>query len=275
MRSALVMTSMLALMGIVAGCDDSTAPRDLVAPAAPRGVATITGDRVVYVAWLANTEPDVAGYRIFEAPCADGDGCPYDAVGATTGTRFMVEGLTNGETRHFAVAAFDHAGNESALSYDVVFDTPRPEGFDQVLTDATDLPETSGWDFSARAVRAFDDPLVDVYYVRSGSVDRVVAPFVDTELQDAGYATTLDAIDFAPASGWSPTGTAELVVGHCYVVRTFDDHYAKLRVTSLAAGRAQMDWAYQVDPGNRELKAKPAYRRGGRVRRPLAVAMRQ
>ena len=52
-------------------------------------------------------------------------------------------------------------------------------------------------------VRAFDDPSVDVYYVRSGGVDRIVAPFVDTDIQDAGYATTLDAIDFAPTAGWS------------------------------------------------------------------------
>jgi len=275
MRSALVMSSMLALAGVLAGCNDSTAPRDLVPPAAPRGVATITGDHVVFVGWLANTEADLAGYRIYKASCADGQGCPYDAIGVTTGTRFTVEGLTNGETRYFAVAAYDRAGNESELSYDIVFDTPRPEGFDQVLTDATTSPATSGWDFSARAVLAFDDPAVDVYYVRSGGVDRIVAPFVDTEIQDAGYATTLDAIDFAPASGWSPTGAAELIVGHCYVVKTFDDHYAKLRLTSLAAGRAQLDWAYQVDPGNRELKAHPTNREGARVRRSLAMVMGQ
>ena len=267
MRSALVTTSMLALAGLIAGCNDSTAPRDLIAPAAPRGLVTVTGDRVVYVNWLANTEADIAGYRIYEAPCADGDGCPYDPVGTTSGNRFTVEGLTNGETRFFAVAAFDHAGNESALSKDLAFDTPRPEGFDQILTDATDQPGTSGWDFSARAVRAFDDPSVDVYYVRSSGVDRIVAPFADTDLQDAGFATTLDAIDFAPTAGWSPTGVTELVVGHCYIVRTFDNHYAKLRVTSLASGRAQFDWAYQIDPGNRELKALPGNGERGRIRR--------
>ena len=267
MRSALVMTSMLALAGLVAGCNDSTAPHDLIAPAAPRGLVTVTGDHAVYVSWLANTEGDVAGYRIYKAPCGDGDGCPYDPVGTTSGTRFTVEGLTNGATRFFAVAAFDHAGNESALSKDLVFDTPRPEGFDQVVTDATDLPGTSGWDFSARAVRAFDDPAVDVYYVRSSGVDRIVAPFVDTDIQDAGYAVTLDAIDFAPTAGWSLAGVAELVVGHCYIVRTFDDHYAKLRLTGLAAGRAQFDWAYQIAPGNRELKARPGNGEGGRIRR--------
>ncbi len=36
--------------------------------------------------------------------------------------------MTNGQTRFLAVSAIDRAGNESALSYDTVFDTPRPEG---------------------------------------------------------------------------------------------------------------------------------------------------
>jgi hypothetical protein len=185
---------------------------------------------------------------------------------------FTVEGLANGETQYFAVAAFDRAGNESDLTYDDVFDTPRPEGFDQSLSDQASVPATSGWDFSDYRVRAFDDPAVDIYYVRSGSQDLVIAPFVDTNIQDAGYTSTLDAIDFAPTTGWSPSGTAELIVGHGYVVETHDVHYAKFRVTSLGAGRVVMDWAYQVDPGNRELRARRAGSETGRVRRNLAFA---
>jgi hypothetical protein len=65
-------------------------------------------------------------------------------------------------------------------------------------------------------------------------------------------------------------------VGHCYVVWTRDDHYAKFRVTDIqpAAGgvpdRVVFDWAYQVDPGNRELRASRVKdgRRG--ATRPIA-----
>lgn len=271
MRSVVWLTSMLAIAGALAGCNDTTAPRDRVPPAAPRGVYSVTGDHKVYLHWLPNTEPDLAGYRIYQSPCASGPDCPYDEIGVTNATEFTVTGLGNGQTRYFDVAAFDRNGNESEPTAEEVFDTPRPEGFDQPLTDATTTPATSGWDFSDYVVRAADDQAVDIYYARSGNVDRMIAPFVDTEIQDAGYASTLDAVDFAPTTGWAPSGTVELIAGHCYVVWALD-HYAKFRVTSVGSGRMTMDWAYQVDPGNRELRARPAHLESGRVRRPLALA---
>src|SRR5262249_13977282 len=62
---------------LLAGChDDSVSPRDVNPPAAPRGVVSVTGDGTVYLSWLANTESDLAGYRVYEAPCATGSSCP-------------------------------------------------------------------------------------------------------------------------------------------------------------------------------------------------------
>jgi hypothetical protein len=126
-------------------------------------------------------------------------------------------------------------------------------------------PALGGWDFSAGVVRPWDDPGTDIYYGASGGTLLMYgrdAGGLLTDIQDAGYATTLDAVDFAPDDGWSPTGTAELIVGHCYVVWTRDDHYAKFRVTRLIAQpsgppRVEFDWAYQVATGNPELKARP------------------
>jgi hypothetical protein len=261
---------------LAAGCHDhdTTAPRDIVPPAAPRGLRSVTGDQEVFLSWLANTEGDVVGYRIYVAPCAAGDNCPYDRVGETAGTTFSVRQLANGQTRYFAVSAYDAAGNESALSYDTVFDTPRPEGYDLVLANYLVDSLRAGYDFSeyasGHAVCNYSSSNTDVYFGASGGMFVMFAPYTDTDIQDAGYARTLDAVDFAPDAGWSPTGTAELIVGHCYVVWTRDDNYAKFRVTSLSTGRVVMDWAYQTDPGNRELRA----RRGipgddRRVRRPI------
>ncbi len=251
----------LALLVLVAGCFEDNhnvvAPRDTSAPAAPRGLFSVTGDGVVFLHWQANTESDVAGYRVYKAPCATGSGCPYDLVGATTGTSLTVSGLTNGVTRYFAVAAYDRAGNESDLSYNDIYDTPRPEGFGRSLTNATDGPATAGYDFSAFAVVPWNDAHADMYYSTSGGVLHMVAPFTDTDLQDAGFASSLDAVDFAPTSGWAPSGTVELIVGHCYVVRVTSSpgvaNYAKFRVTSLDASHVTFDWAYQTDPNNGEL----------------------
>ena len=253
----------LAASLLLAGCDDSvTAPRDQTPPAAPRGVFSVTGDGTVAVHWLANTEADVAGYRIYSSPCANGPDCPYDPVGATSGTSFVVTGLPNGVTRFYAVGAFDRAGNEGRLSKEDVYDTPRPAGYGRTLGDYVDEPAISGWDFSAALRRPFDDPQSDVYFGYSGGVYRLFAAYTDTDIQDAGFGASLDDVDWAPTGGWSPTGSVELIPGHNYVVWTRigspDVHYAKFRVTGLTPHLVTFDWAYQVAPGNRELRVRPA-----------------
>jgi len=257
MRNATLAIVLAAMAATSAGCIDETAPRDVRPPAAPRGLTSTTGDHSVVLRWLDNTERDVAGYTVYQAPCAGGSQCPYDRVGGTTGTRFEVDGLPNGVTTYFAVAAYDQDGNEGPLSYETVSDTPRPAGFDQTLDDAGLHPETSAWDFSDFRVRAFDDPETDVFFAHRDGVPVMFAPFTDTEIQDAGYASTLDAVDYAPSAGWAPSGTVELIAGHCYVVWTHENRYAKLRVTAVATCRLTFDWAYQVAAGVRELKAHP------------------
>lgn len=267
-RIALLALAMLAPV-LLSACNDSTAPRDRTAPAAPRNVHSITGDHQVVLAWLDNTEADVAGYNVYVSPCASGGSCPYDRVGTTSGTQFVVRDLTNGVTRYFAVSAVDEAGNESALSYEAVLDTPRPEGSELVLDNYLEQPATSGYDFSAFAVKRFDSNETDVYFGANAGVLLMLAPFEDTQIQDAGYTGSLDDVDYSPAAGWSPSGTVELVVGHSYVVRAPGDHYAKLRVTSLTTHWVELEWAYQLDAGNRELGARRAKPVAPRVRRPL------
>jgi hypothetical protein len=268
---------LLALSAVVllSGCDeDTTAPRDPYPPAAPRGLRSVTGDGQARLSWLANTESDVAGYRVYTSPCASGPNCPFDRIGSTAGTVFVVP-LPNGATEYFAVAAYDRAGNESELSREDVFDTPRPAGFGLMLSDYVAAPATSGYDFSAYSVVPWDNPNVDVYFGYDGTVYRMLTRFTDVDLQDAGYTTSLDDVDYAPLSGWSRDGTVELIEGHSYVVRitnSIETHFAKFRVVALSAApaRAVLDWAYQVSPDNRELHARPARGEGVRVLRPIA-----
>ena len=268
---------LLAMSSVVmlSGCDeDTTAPRDVYPPAAPRGLRSVTGDGEARLSWLGNTESDVAGYRVYMSPCASGPSCPYDRVGVTTGTVFVAP-LTNGQTRFFAVAAYDHAGNESELSREDVFDTPRPAGFGLALADYTASPATSGYDFSAYSVVPWDSPNVDIFFGYDGTVYRMFTLFLETDIQDAGYTSSLDDVDMAPDRGWSADGTVELIEGHSYVVAiTFNlrVHFAKFRVVSLSASPARvvLDWAYQIDPDNPQLRARPGKPEGGRERRPVA-----
>lgn len=262
----LMTIGMLAALVAVSGCHEETvivAPVDVQPPGAPRGVTSVTGDNVVYLQWLDNTEPDIAGYRVFEGPCAGGPDCRYTAIGATGGTQFTITGLPNGVTRYFAVTAYDDAGNESELSEETVFDTPRPEGWNRFMNNYLEAPASAGWDFSAYTVRAWDDPLTDMFFGTNGTTYQMFVPDFQTDIQDAGWAPSLDAVSWAPTTGWAPSGTVELIPGHCYIVWTRDDHYAKFRVTQLvpgtstSPGRVVFDWAYQVDQGNPELRMRP------------------
>ncbi|MCK7520206.1 MAG: hypothetical protein MZV64_22195 [Ignavibacteriales bacterium] len=47
----------------------------------------------------------------------------------------MMNEAVNGDKYYYAVAAYDYNGNESELSYDVIYSTARPEGFNQAIFD--------------------------------------------------------------------------------------------------------------------------------------------
>jgi hypothetical protein len=273
----------LVVLGLLlAGCVDDTTTRPIVPPAAPRGLFSVTGDGSVTLVWLANTESDVVGYRIYRAPCASGEDCPYERIGSVSApageeyVQYVITGLANGETAFFAVSAVDRDGLESDLSWNDVFDTPRPAGTALVLRDYHAYSSNVGYDFSAFIRTDTPDPPTDIFYGvlvdadSTGYVFRqIFVPDYGTNIQDAGYAASLDAVDFASTQGWSPSGTVEAVVGHNYVVWTRDNHFAKFRVTAVSNTAVTLDWAYQIDPGNQELAVTPTTDDGVTPRRPV------
>ena len=221
-------------------------------PAVPRGLRSITGDEEVMLVWYENTEPDLAGYRIYRSLTPTGY---YYEIGETNFDYFLDYGLINGQTYYYAVLAFDINGNESDLSYEIVYDTPRPEGYNDKVFDYYDYPDYAGWNFSAYSVVSYDHPACDFYY---GYDDYLEAPYFYVgrpggDIQDFGYTESLDEITYAPQNGWSSTGIVEVIIGHTYIFWTWDNHYAKFRVTAIGPNYVVFDWAYQVDPGNPEL----------------------
>lgn len=67
----------------------------------------------VRVNWNANSEPDLAGYRVYYGTLSRTYVEMRD-VGRVTSAD--VEGLSQGRTYYFAVTAYDASGNESAFS---------------------------------------------------------------------------------------------------------------------------------------------------------------
>jgi hypothetical protein len=72
----------------------------------------------VTLTWNANTESDLAGYRVYRATSSGAYGAPIATIQGNT-TSYIAAGLQFGTTYFFVVTAYDIAGNESAYSNEV------------------------------------------------------------------------------------------------------------------------------------------------------------
>ncbi len=227
-------------------------------PSPPDGVFSVTGDGQVTICWNPNPEPDIAGYDIYWNSAPTGAFQFIGSVGANQ-TCFVDTDVINGTTYFYAVAAFDVAGLESELSFEDVFDTPRPEGTNLILSAVGQNPSQSGYDFSSLSgiPQAWNDPTTDIFFdsPNPGEFVLVADQTGGVEIQDFGLVDLVD-VDWAPLSGFSAVGQSEAIPGHSYIIRiaqggTFN--MAKVNVVNVSANSVTLDWAYQIDPGNPEL----------------------
>lgn len=253
---------------LIGGCDDCTdsvvyetvVVVDNLPPSPPDGLVSITGDGIVYLEWNPNREPDLAGYVLYYN--YDG-GSKYTYMDDISKDQnwYNDEDVENGITKFYAVLAYDIEGLESDLSYEDVFDTPRPEGTGLVLYDYLGQNgNLSGYDFSARPygyAQAWDEPTTDVYFGTPSGELLMFAKGAGVDVQDYGYADYFDEVGWAPIKGWAPSKSVALIPGHVYIVRILNQtgfyNYAKVRVTELTNTYVTLDWAYQTAPDNPEL----------------------
>ncbi len=247
---------LLAATFFLIGCNE-VYQVDTTAPAPPRGVQILALDNAVQITWMRNTEPDIAGYNVWVSERYDGR---YSFLGSTGDIIYVDYNARNGVTYYYAVSAYDYDRNESALSRELATATPRPEGYGVQLSDYRTAPVSAGYDFSTYSIGRFDDDYTDMFFEHFNG-RYYLNVWSDTDIQDMGYTTTLDEITKAPTSGWSPSRSVEAIPGHTYVVWTWDNHYAKVRVRSVNATRVVFDWAYQTVKGLTALKRPGSERR--------------
>jgi hypothetical protein len=72
----------------------------------------------VTLAWDANTDPAVAGYKLYHGTASRTYVTPVD-VGKVT--QYTLTGIEEGRTSYFAVTAYDSNGNESAFSEELAW----------------------------------------------------------------------------------------------------------------------------------------------------------
>lgn len=223
---------------------------DTTPPSPPQGLRVLALDNAAELSWVSNTEPDLAGYKIWVSDRYDGK---YTYVATVSKNNFVDYEAKNGVRYYYAVTAFDYTDNESDLSADVIYATPRPEGYGTRIDDYRVLPNSAGYDFSTYSIGKYNDNFTDVFFENYNG-RYYLDVWNDTDIQDMGYTATLDDIAYAPSAGWAPSKSAEAIVGHTYVIWTVDDHYAKMRVKEVTASRITFDWAYQLVAQDPQLK---------------------
>jgi hypothetical protein len=245
--------------GLFAACNvnDPNLHHDYTPPSPPSGIEVLNGDNRVDIYWNDNYEDDLAGYNVYYSYSYDGK---YTLLGSTQSNYFTDWGPANGVTYYYAVTAYDYNGNESDLSYDAAYATPRPEGFNQAIFDYNNFPENSGYSFANYSVVPYDDQSSDFFFENYNG-DFYLDVWDDSDIQDMGHTSDIYDITYAPSSGWNSSKYEPAIVGHTYVIWTWDNHFAKVRVKSITDQRVVFDWAYQLVEGNKELKANPKTKR--------------
>ena len=105
----------------VASTEKSATPTpapDVTAPATPAGVTATAGNNLVTLAWTANTEGDVAGYKVYRSATAGGTRTLLTTTPVST-AGYVDATAANTLTYYYTVSAVDLVGNESAQSQEV------------------------------------------------------------------------------------------------------------------------------------------------------------
>ncbi|MBM3880870.1 MAG: DNRLRE domain-containing protein [Verrucomicrobia bacterium] len=122
-------------------------------PLPPLGLTAQTGDRVVRLDWGDNSEPDLAGYRVYRALVPGGS---YSLVWAGAESAFDDSELVNGTTYSYVVTALDAAGQESAPSAEVSATPASPPPAVHVAALEMDLTKPSAFYQAIARVRIHD-----------------------------------------------------------------------------------------------------------------------
>ncbi len=242
------------------GCDDDGIFYiDHQPPSVPRGLEVFNLDEAAELYWDENRESDLAGYNIYVSDSYNGR---YELIGSSTFAGYTDFGARNGRKYYYAVTAYDYDGNESELSYENAYAAPRPEGYNQSIFDYRKYPTNSGYDFSDYRVVSFDSQSADFFFEYFDG-QYYLNVWDDTDIQDAGLTRDIYDITYAPVGGWSTTKDAIAQVGHTYIIWTWDNHYAKIRIKNITRDRIVFDWAYQLIEG--EPTMKPKAKNGNRI----------
>ncbi|MBC7791985.1 MAG: fibronectin type III domain-containing protein [Anaerolineae bacterium] len=239
---------------------------------APTQIVSVSLDRAIQLSWPTNSRdaaPSLFGYyRVYSAPYdLDQDLCDdanWVLEGSTVSEDFLATGFANGAPRCFTVSAISTDGHESVWARPRS-DTPRYDARNIVVYARESALPKSGFRFFDAASVAFgsvvagDRSDIDFRVERRPDGSLWFNP-IRAGVRIALYGNTtvddLTAVDLAPVSGYAAT-SIEALPGFAYVFETLLGdglHYGAVRVTHVSRDYVILDWSYQSDRGNPELK---------------------
>ena len=263
---------------VIAGCSNDNNGPSGAAPPIPTNLVSTSLDGGVALLWDDNAydaDPSrFQNYRVFSASYdLDSDRCgnSWRREGSTVAPVFVVGALANGEPLCFAVAAVSVDQVESDRSNERN-DTPRPESRNVVVFARQAQNAGSGFSFWADdgddqvqddelgVLTNGSDPNVDFSVERDGLGRLFLTPvFASTTVALYGNVPVADltSIDIAPLDNYDHAGL-EAVPGWGYVFRMPGGdglfRFGAVRTTHVGQNFLILDWAYQTDPENPELR---------------------
>jgi hypothetical protein len=264
---------------VAAACSDTTGS-DVVL-ARPATLSSVSLDGAVALTWSDDSyvsDPDFfENYRVYSTSYdLDADpplcGTSWKLEGTTVAPEFIVGALTNGVPRCYSVTAMSTGGVESDRS-PIRFDTPRPDARNVALIVREVTSGESGFRFwddlnddgatqnsELGLVRSGFSTGIDFYVTRDLNGDIFLSPVrsgTGVELYSESPVDDLTSIDFAADHDYSETDI-QAVPGFGYVFEmSGGDGFARfgaIRITHVGTNMIILDWAFQTDPGNPELK---------------------
>lgn len=179
-----------------------TTPADTTPPAAPTGLtASQVNYNSVTLTWAANTEPDLAGYKVYRNGML---------VAQVTGTNWQDSGVSPQTTYTYEVRAYDQAGNlSSPASIAVTTPAAPPDPPRAELTAVTNTSITITWTPPAQNIQGYriykDGQLVDTVppdqttYTLAGLEGGRAYEVWVTSYNDAGESAPSNVIKSTPS----------------------------------------------------------------------------
>ena len=157
------------------------------------GLSAQTGPTTMQLSWTANSESDIAGYKVYYD--TDGSGWPYanSASTGSTAASYTLIGLSTGTTHYVAVVAVDSDDNESWVSNEVSATTASKPTNLALLTQPSG--GSAGTALSAQPIVKVTDLEANLVASSSPSITVSITSGTGTSGATLLGTTTVNAVD--------------------------------------------------------------------------------